>query len=322
MTLRRYTLLQSVLRLLNITRVPRLARRFRFHPNLVLILAAVSGCATLPIIDAPSANQNGRINHLVLHFTSDDFNESLTALTAESNQPVSAHYLIPQLGDTTYPHNRLKIYRLVAEHQRAWHAGVSYWDGATALNDRSIGIEIVNTSHCAPEYSDTLELPDLQSVCEFIDYPEHQIQALVGLVQDILIRHPDIDPLHVVGHADIAPERKIDPGPKFPWYRLHQAGIGAWPRDEDLAFFRDALDPSIDLVQLTQAALAALGYNIVVTGQLDHQTQRVIRAFQMHFRPKNYRGFVDIETAVIALALVKRYRKSRMAPLLTLLASP
>lgn len=297
-------------------------RPHRIILSLALTLTLLCGCTAIPLVDAPSANQNGRINHLILHFTSDVFDESLTALTVQSERPVSAHYLVPRLDDVTYPHNTLKVYRLVNEHQRAWHAGSSFWDGETALNDRSIGVEIVNASRCASESFEAPELSDLKSICEFIDYPEAQIQLLIALAQDILARHPDIEPLQVIGHADIAPERRIDPGPQFPWYRLHEAGVGAWPRAEDLAFFREALGPSTDLVQLTQASLAALGYSIAISGELDHQTQRVVRTFQMHFRPNNYRGFVDIETTVIALALVKRYRQARLAALMERFINP
>ena len=299
-------------------------RPHRIIQSLALTLTILCGCTAIPLVDVPSANQNGRINHLVLHFTSEVFDESLTALTVQSERPVSAHYLVPRLEDVTYPHSTLKVYRLVNEHQRAWHAGLSFWGGETALNDRSIGIEIVNSSRCAPESLEALELPDLESICEFIDYPETQIELLIALAQDIIARHPDIEPLQVIGHADIAPERRIDPGPKFPWYRLHKAGVGAWPRAEDLAFFRDVLGPgpSTDLVRLTQASLAALGYPVAVNGELDHQTQRVVRSFQMHFRPKNYRGFVDIETTVIALALVKRYRQESLATLMERFSSP
>ena len=118
--------------------------------SITTILAGLllAGCSAVPMVDVPSANQNTRINHLVLHFTSEDFAESLRLLTQKTDRPVSVHYLVPEPGDATYEGSRLRVYRLVEEERRAWHAGVSHWAGADVLNDTSIGIEIVNRSAC------------------------------------------------------------------------------------------------------------------------------------------------------------------------------
>lgn len=106
----------------------------------VLWLVALAGCTSQNVVDAPSSNQNGRVRYLVIHHTSEDFADSLAILTKPSNNPVSSHYLIPEPGDATYDERSLKVYRLVPESRRAWHAGESYWNGEEALNDHSIGI--------------------------------------------------------------------------------------------------------------------------------------------------------------------------------------
>ena len=194
----------------------------------LLALMLLTGCSTLPLVEVPSENQNSRVNHLVIHFTSEAFDPSLKALTQTSDRPVSAHYLIPRLDDASYPYATLKIFKLVSETARAWHAGESQWFRETALNDRSIGIELVNRSGCARDATLSKQLKPLAALCRFEDYPSDQIAVLIQLIQGIIERHPEISPVNVVGHADIAPDRKVDPGPQFPWQTLHQAGIGAW----------------------------------------------------------------------------------------------
>jgi N-acetylmuramoyl-L-alanine amidase len=256
----------------------------------------------------PSENQNSRVNHLVIHFTSEAFDPSLKALTQTSDRPVSAHYLIPRLDDASYPYATLKIFKLVSETDRAWHAGESQWFRETALNDRSIGIELVNRSGCASDATLSKQLKPLAALCRFEDYPSDQIAVLIQLIQGIIERHPEISPVNVVGHADIAPDRKVDPGPQFPWQTLHQAGIGAWYFERDKAFYLDWITGNPLGIARAQSALALVGYPIDVTGEQDHQSQRATRAFQMHYRPDNFTGLIDAETVAITLALLNRYK--------------
>ena len=274
----------------------------------VLTLMLLTGCSTLPFIEVPSENQNSRVNHLVIHFTSEAFDPSLKALTQTSDRPVSAHYLIPRLDDDTYPYPTLKIFKLVSEADRAWHAGESQWFRETALNDRSIGIELVNRSGCASDATLSKQLKPLAALCRFEDYPSDQIGALIQLIQDIIARHPDISPVNVVGHADIAPDRKVDPGPQFPWQALHQAGIGPWYFERDKAFYLDWVTGNTLDITRAQSALALFGYPIDVTGEQDHQSQRTTRAFQMHYRPNDFTGLIDTETVAITLSLLNRYK--------------
>jgi len=216
--------------------------------------------------------------------------------------------LLPEPGDTTYPDDQLKIYRLVEEGRRAWHAGVSHWGDHQALNDQSIGIEIVNQSRCVDHGPvGTVSRPDQHS-CSFLPYADAQIDILIELVTDILNRYPDIDSVDVIGHADIAPTRRVDPGPKFPWKKLYEHGIGAWYDNDAVTAYRFQFAAELPSVTDVQTALARYGYRIDVTGEYDLQTQFVVRAFQMHFRPSAYTGVVDSETAAILYALNDEYR--------------
>lgn len=271
-------------------------------------LAALAACARLDFVDVPAEIQSERIDHLVIHFTGEDFGESLRLLSERTAVPVSAHYLVPAPDDPTYARRRLRVHRLVDEDRRAWHAGTSYWAEATELNARSIGIEIVNESGC------TDILPDLEprspenQRCEFHAFAPEQIELVIALARDILERNPGIDPADVVGHGDIAPDRRIDPGPTFPWRTLYEHGIGAWPDDETVARYRARLEAAPLRMAQLQRALAAYGYRIDITGANDVQTRFVLRAFQAHFRPSNWSGEADTETAAILFALLEKYR--------------
>jgi N-acetylmuramoyl-L-alanine amidase len=268
----------------------------------------LTACSSIPMVDAPSANQNTRINHLVLHFTSEDFAESLRLLSQKTERPVSVHYLVPEPGDPTYGDRRLRVYRLVEEDRRAWHAGVSYWAGADVLNDTSIGIEIVNRSACVDSNPEAPEPTPEDQHCTFLDFPEEQLDLVIRLVKDIATRNPDIDPVDVIGHADIAPGRRVDPGPKFPWKRLYDAGVGAWYDDDTVMKHRQRFKSGLPSAFEVQEALARYGYAVEPTGEFDAQTRFVLRTFQMHFRPSNYSGLIDAETAAILYALNEKYR--------------
>jgi len=272
-------------------------------------------CSSLPMIRVESSNQNSRIDYIVIHATSENFAESLRLLTTRTANSVSSHYLVPEINDPTYPGRSLRVYSLVPEQRRAWHAGVSFWAGEVGLNDRSIGIEIVNEFKCSGTEMPAEEI-DLDKVeCYFPPYSEAQIELLIDLLQELLERYPGIDPIDVVAHSDVAVLRKSDPGPLFPWRRLHEEGIGAWP-DVDLteAYLRQyqlAMPP----LKLLQSALSLLGYQIEVTGEEDRQTRFAVRAFQLRFRPSNYSGHADAETAALIWALLREYRKAELGTL-------
>ncbi|MEM8997257.1 MAG: N-acetylmuramoyl-L-alanine amidase [Acidobacteriota bacterium] len=276
-----------------------------------LLVALAAGCAGFRTVDVPSANQNSRIQHLVFHFTTVPFDESLRLLTERTDRPVSVHYLIPEPGDPTYPRSDPEVYRLVPEQRRAWHAGRSAWGRKQSLNDSSIGIELVNLSTCHSRRPDAeVQTPDMLS-CRFAPFPEAQIDLVIRLVQDILERHPEIDPVDIVGHSDIAPDRRSDPGPLFPWRRLYENGIGAWFDDDTVGTYRRRFDRAPPDPALVRRALSAYGYSLDAPDDpelADIRFRFVVRAFQLHFRPERADGVVDAETAARLWALLEKYR--------------
>tara|TARA_B100000676_G_scaffold307948_1_gene367574 strand:- start:153 stop:845 length:693 start_codon:yes stop_codon:yes gene_type:complete len=210
----------------------------------------------LDIFDHPSPNCDDRpegmpIDMLVLHYTGMPTGEEALARLTNIEHEVSAHYLIEEDG---------RVFQLVPEAKRAWHAGVSYWRGHKSLNARSIGIELVNPGH---DFG-------------YRPFPELQMMALETLALDILARHP-IPPRNVVGHSDIAPTRKNDPGELFDWRSLAVKGIGMWP-DRAPNGPRNVMD-----------ALETVGYET-----LDYA--RALAAFQRHFRPAEIQGVSDPDT--------------------------
>ena len=268
----------------------------------------ITACTGVPIVSAPSENFNSRVNHLVIHFTSEDFERSLAILTGETERRVSAHYLIPELGDLTYSGDTLRVYSLVSTSDRAWHAGKSYWAGKTGLNDQSIGIEIVNQSGCETDIATLGNSAEFLTACTFKPFGSEQIDLVVRLLKQILEQHPDIRPEAIVGHADIAPTRKVDPGPLFPWKQIFDAGIGAWFDEDRVIGLKKSLVQYPLTIEQQQALLLAYGYKVTVTGIEDEQSQLAVRAFQMHFRPANYSGLFDDESAAILISLLERYR--------------
>jgi N-acetylmuramoyl-L-alanine amidase len=239
-----------------------------------------------------SNNHNPRIRFLVLHYTATNDSDSLRLLTSGD---VSAHYLITARPETS--HGKPLVMQLVPEAQRAWHAGVSHWQGRDNLNDTSVGIEIVN-----PGFSGEM--------AEKKWHPFHpaQIELAARLARDIIQRY-QLTPDNVIGHSDIAPLRKFDPGPLFPWESLARLGIGAWPDNSTVVKHLAGRMPQAPAsVAKIQAALANYGYKIPQTGQLDADTLRTISVFQMHFRPSDFSGKPDAQTEAIAMALVEKYR--------------
>ena len=251
---------------------------------LLASLLVLAGCASAPRYDTshPSANYDSRIQFVIVHYTSASLERSLQLLT---HGEVSSHYLISDDKNAT-------VYKLMDENQRAWHAGESQWQGRTWLNSSSIGIEIVN-----PGFKDT------PTGRLWYPYSEAQIQGLIALLKDISKRN-GISPRHIIGHSDIAPLRKLDPGPLFPWKRLADAGLGLWPNEQAVAR-QQALFNSGELPSISwyQGQLAHLGYDTPQTGELDVATRHVLAAFQMHYRPSRFDGTPDAQTAALLLVL-------------------
>ncbi len=220
----------------------------------------------MAMIDAPSPNHNERalpVSMLVLHYTGMESGPAALDRLRDPAARVSAHYVLEEDG---------RLFQLVEEHRRAWHAGRSFWRGITDINSASVGIEIVNGGH-------DFGLPA---------FPEAQIQALITLCQGILARH-NIAAHNIVGHSDIAPGRKQDPGERFDWQRLANNGIGLWPTPAEVPpeerFFDD---------------LAHIGYGLDLANKTD-----LITAFQRRYSPQNLSGKADAQTRAIAHALAK-----------------
>ncbi|AEF46457.1 N-acetylmuramyl-L-alanine amidase, negative regulator of AmpC, AmpD [Serratia sp. AS12] len=236
-----------------------------------------------------------RVRFLVLHYTAQNFADSVQSLTGKS---VSAHYLVPDPEDQTYQaagFSGVRIFNLVDEDERAWHAGVSKWGSRNNLNDTAIGIEIVNLASGEGE--------DIT----FPPFNPQQIAAVTQLAQNILQRYPDITPINVVAHSDIAPGRKSDPGPQFPWRQLHQAGVGAWYDDAVKQHHqREYHCQGIPTQRELLALFAKYGYDTSAATDAEGYRQ-LVRAFQLHFRPQQYGGVMDVETAAILRALVDKY---------------
>lgn len=222
----------------------------------------------------PSPNFDERklpISILVLHYTGMETGQAAIDRLCDPDAKVSAHYVVEEDGN---------IIQMVEEKDRAWHAGVSSWNGLSDINSASIGIEIVNGGH---DYG----LPD---------FPQEQIGAVLWLSQDIIKRH-NIEARNVVGHSDVAPGRKIDPGEKFPWHLLASEGIGLWPQniveDQRILFETGDRDRGISAAQM---GLANIGYGVEVTGVMDENMIALIEAFQRRYRPSNIDGKIDVQT--------------------------
>lgn len=238
---------------------------------------------------------NRRVRFLILHYTAEDFSHSVTSLTGSS---VSIHYLIPDPEDETYlaaGFSDLRIFNMVDENERAWHAGLSVWANRNNLNDTSLGIEIVNVA------------TDNNGQFSFPAYHPQQIDAVKQLALNIIQRYPDIAPENILGHSDIAPGRKSDPGASFPWYELYKAGIGAWYDDATRTQYQTRFNCTLPEKNDVISKLHQYGYDISGATS-DTGYTGLIRAFQLHFRQRLYDGVLDSETAAILYALVKKYK--------------
>ena len=238
----------------------------------------------------PAVAAYPRVKVLVIHYTADDFDSSLATLT---DRNVSAHYLVPD--NPPVRNGKPVIWQLVPEQELAWHAGISFWRGTNRINDTSIGIELENRGWRREGGQK-----------RFSPFNPAQIKVLAKLARDIISRY-NIQPENVVAHADIAPQRKDDPGPLFPWAALAKQGIGAWPEPARVSFWLMGRRP--DEPVDSGALLTLLGrYGYEVTPDMTPaQQKRVIEAFQMHFRPARYDGVADAQTEAIAEALLEKY---------------
>lgn len=273
--------------------------------SLIIFVALLVGCSSKPEVAEKTVVDKGdfkvdtshtarnaypRVKVLVIHYTADDFAGSLTTLT---EQNVSSHYLIPDTPPVSG--GKPVIWQLVPESELAWHAGVSFWRGATRINDTSIGIELENKGFTRQGRGK-----------QFYPFNAAQISVLEKLAKVIIARY-NIEPQNVVAHADIAPQRKVDPGPLFPWQQLAQQGVGAWPDAHRVAFYLDGRGPyqPVDRRGLLDL-LSRYGYQVTPDMAWEQQ-KRVIQAFQMHFRPTKYSGDADAQTEAIAEALLEKY---------------
>lgn len=249
---------------------------------LALLFTLLAACAGGPRIDErySATGQNSRVQYIVLHYTSTDLARSLKLLTEGE---VSSHYLIGDAPPT--------VYRLVDENRRAWHVGDSQWQGRTWLNGTSIGIELVNQGYYQGPNGRYWQ-----------PYAPAQIDALIVLLKDIMQRH-QLAPGSILGHSDVAPQRKVDPGPLFPWQRLAEAGLLRWPDARAVARLQARFERSLPTVAWFQAQLARQGYRVPEHGELDEPTRNVLAAFQMKYRPARYDGEPDAQTAALLLVL-------------------
>ena len=205
------------------------------------------------------------VDMLLLHYTGMRSAEQALARLCDPLAEVSAHYLVDEDGATL---------RLVPENRRAWHAGRAAWAGQVDINSCSIGIELVNPGH---EFG-------------YRRFPASQMASLEQLCRDILARHP-VPPWRVLGHGDVAPARKEDPGEMFDWAALARAGVGLWP---------EATPPTDHVtipLEALQRGLAALGYAIGISESMNAETRAVILAFQRHWLPQGLTGARDRATS-------------------------
>jgi N-acetylmuramoyl-L-alanine amidase len=239
---------------------------------------------TLELIDAPSPNFDARNkvpDMLVLHYTGMESGEAALERLRDGEREgrVSSHYMVEEDG---------RVFRLVPEERRAWHAGNSFWKGEEGLNHASIGIEIVNPGH---DFG-------------YRAFPDAQIAAVIALIGDIRTRW-QIDDNRILGHSDVAPARKIDPGELFPWKRLAEAGHGVWAEAGSAP--GQALsegDEGVGVFAL-QAGLTRLGYDSAPSGKYDAATRDVVGAFQRHWVQTRWDGVADGQTRATLMAVLR-----------------
>jgi N-acetylmuramoyl-L-alanine amidase len=212
-----------------------------------------------------------RPDMLILHYTGMKGADAALRRLCEKSSQVSSHYLVFEDG---------RIVQMVPEKKRAWHAGVSSWEGERDINSRSIGIEIANPGH---DFG-------------YPKFPRKQVKAVIALCKDIVTRHK-IRADRVLAHSDVAPARKQDPGEKFPWAELHIKGVGHWQKPAPISgkggFKHGDRGKKI---RAAQQMLRSYGYGISPTGIFDKEIEEVVAAFQRHFRPNRVDGVLDAST--------------------------
>jgi N-acetylmuramoyl-L-alanine amidase len=237
---------------------------------------------SLNFIEAPSPNFDARTappQILVLHYTGMKTGPEALDRLRDPVAKVSSHYMVEEDG---------RIFRLVPEERRAWHAGVSYWKGERNINGVSIGVEIVNPGH---EWG-------------YRAFPDTQIAAVIALVGDIRGRWMIGDD-RIVGHSDVAPDRKDDPGELFPWKRIAEAGHGLWVEAPPAPGLPLAEGTEGVEVFALQAGLTRLGYDLPPSGKFDAATKAVVTAFQRHWRQDRVDGVADGATRAQLIALLR-----------------
>jgi N-acetylmuramoyl-L-alanine amidase len=222
---------------------------------------------------------------LILHYTGMSSAAKAIDWLARAESGVSCHYVIDEAGRTT---------QLVPEALRAWHAGASHWRGETDINSHSIGIEIQNPGH---QHG-------------YPDFPPAQLRAVIALAKDIVGRHCMTTDC-VLAHSDVAPGRKIDPGEKFNWALLAKEGLGLWVRPAPVRSDDWGLGRGERCARVlhAQERLGRYGYGIEANGVLDHTTEKVLKAFQSHFRPRRVDGRLDRSTELTLDRLIEASRR-------------
>jgi N-acetylmuramoyl-L-alanine amidase len=215
---------------------------------------------------------------LLLHYTGMKSAREAIDRLRDPEAKVSSHYVVDEDGTA---------FRLVPEERRAFHAGISFWRGHTELNNRSVGIEIVNPGH---EWG-------------YREFPILQVAAVCDLCLSILARHP-IPQRNVVGHSDVAPDRKQDPGELFDWEQLALNGVGLWPHGAPDLGTGGIVREAVNLRDVRRA-LADIGYRVAPEGALDPALATVLRAFQRHWRPEAVTGQADAGTLARLLGVAR-----------------
>jgi len=236
----------------------------------------------MELIEAPSPNFDARRappDMIVLHYTGMQTGEAAIARLRDPDAKVSAHYVVEEDG---------RVFHLVPEERRAWHAGRSFWKGELDCNAVSIGVEIVNPGH---EFG-------------YRPFPDVQVEAVTALLHDIRTRW-EVPDARIIGHSDIAPDRKEDPGELFPWKRLAEAGHGLWAEPAPAPGAPLGVGDEGPGVFTLQAGLTRLGYDSAPSGQYEAHTANIVTAFQRHWRPERFDGIADGETRARLMALLR-----------------